>query len=309
VRLTQIRDFLAVVESGSIRAAARKLGVAQPTITKSVRSLEAELHVQLLGRNARGIVPTASGRAFFARARVAQSELRKAEEEAAQLGGSSVGTVALGMGSVGTVLILPDAVARFRQQFPRARVRVVEGVAHVLLPAVRDETLDFAFGLRPATTIDRTLRFRPLYRSQLVVAARKRHPLGSARSLAELAAADWLTTTTLGLPGGPLAQLFASAGFAPPQPVIQCESYNAVVALLAKTDMLGLMQRRMLSEPFAHEFLQEVAVAEPMPSVTAGIFTRADAPLTRVSAAMARAVAAAARQVARSASGSEVGNK
>src|SRR5262245_13997027 len=81
VRLTQIRDFLAVVESGSIRAAARKLGVAQPTITKSVRSLETELHVQLLGRNARGIVPTASGRAFFARARVAQSELRKAEEE------------------------------------------------------------------------------------------------------------------------------------------------------------------------------------------------------------------------------------
>lgn len=309
MRLTQIRDFLAVVESGSIRAAARKLGVAQPTLTKSVRSLEAELHVQLLGRNARGIVPTASGRAFFARARVAQSELRKAEEEAAQLGGSSVGTVALGMGSVGTVLILPDAVARFRRQFPRARVRVVEGVAHMLLPAVRDETLDFAFGLRPATTLDRTLRFRPLYRSQLVVAARKRHPLGSARSLAELAAADWLTTISLGLPGGPLAQLFASAGLAPPQPVIQCESYNAVVALLAKTDMLGLMQRRMLREPFAREFLQDVAVAEPMPSVTAGIFTRADAPLTRVAAAMARAVAAAARQVARSASGSEVGNK
>lgn len=309
MRLTQIRDFLAVVESGSIRAAARKLGVAQPTLTKSVRSLEAELHVQLLGRSARGIVPTASGRAFFARARVAQSELRKAEEEAAQLGGSSVGTVALGMGSVGTVLILPDAVARFRRQFPRARVRVVEGVAHMLLPAVRDETLDFAFGLRPATTLDRTLRFRPLYRSQLVVAARKRHPLGSARSLAELAAADWLTTISLGLPGGPLAQLFASAGLAPPQPVIQCESYNAVVALLAKTDMLGLMQRRMLREPFAREFLQDVAVAEPMPSVTAGIFTRADAPLTRVAAAMARAVAAAARQVARSASGSEVGNK
>ena len=83
MRLTQIRDFLAVVECGGIRAAARKLGVSQPTITKSVRSLEAELHVQLLGRNARGIVPTASGRAFFARARVAHSELRKAEEEAA----------------------------------------------------------------------------------------------------------------------------------------------------------------------------------------------------------------------------------
>src|SRR5262245_14495955 len=126
MRLTQIRDFLAVVECGSIRAAARKLGVAQPTLTKSVRSLEAELHVQLLGRSVRGIVPTSSGRAFFARARVAQSELRKAEEKTAQLGGSSASSVALGIGSVNVMLILPSAVARFHQQFPRTRVRVVE---------------------------------------------------------------------------------------------------------------------------------------------------------------------------------------
>ena len=309
MRLTQIRDFLAVVECGSIRAAARKLGVAQPTLTKSVRSLEAELHVQLLGRSVRGIVPTSSGRAFFARARVAQSELRKAEEEAAQLGGSSAGSVALGMGSVGVMLILPGAVARFREQFPRARVRVVEGLAHLLLPSVRDETLDFAFGLRPVTPPDRALKFRPLYRSELVVAARKRHPLGGARSLAELADADWLATVSVGLPGGPLERLFAPAGLPTPQPVVQCESYNAVVALLAKTDMLGIMQRRMLRESFARDFLQEIAIAEPVPSVTAGIFTRADAPLTRVAAAMARAVAVVARQLAGSTSGSGVGDR
>ena len=57
MRLSQIRDFLAVVEAGSIRAGARKLEVAQPTITKSVRGLEAELHAQLLQRTANG-VPT-----------------------------------------------------------------------------------------------------------------------------------------------------------------------------------------------------------------------------------------------------------
>jgi len=128
VRLTQIRDFLAVVECGGIRAAARKLGVSQPTITKSIRGLEPELHVQLLGRNARGIVPTASGCAFFARARVAQSELRKAEDEAAEVGGSSAGSVTFGVGPTFAALIVPQAVARFRRQFPRARIRIVETV-------------------------------------------------------------------------------------------------------------------------------------------------------------------------------------
>src|SRR5688572_2863874 len=101
MRLSQIRDFIAVVECGGIRAAARRLGVSQPTVTKRVRGLEAELHLQLLERNARGIVPTAPGRAFFARARAAHSELRKAEEEAAQAGGPGAGTVAFGVGNLG----------------------------------------------------------------------------------------------------------------------------------------------------------------------------------------------------------------
>ncbi len=85
MRLSQIRDFVAVVESGGIRAAARKLGVSQPAITRSVRSLEAELHAPLLRRTPTGVVPTTPGRALFARARAAQAELRKAEEEVAHV--------------------------------------------------------------------------------------------------------------------------------------------------------------------------------------------------------------------------------
>ena len=298
MRLTQIRDFVAVVECGGVRAAARKLGVSQPTITKSVRSLEAELHVQLLGRNARGVVPTASGRAFFARARVAHSELRKAEEEAAHIGGSSAGSVAFGVGNVGVALIVPEAVAAFRTQFPRARIRIVEGLAHLLLPSLRDETLDFVMGMRPATGIEPSLRFRPLYRSELIVAARKGHPLRLARSLGELVGADWLSTSTLGLPGGPVEQWFKSAGLAPPRQTIQCESYHTVAALLARTDMLGIIQRRTMQEPFARQFLRELTLADALPSVTAGIFTRADTPLTRVAAAMVRCASAVARRLA-----------
>jgi DNA-binding transcriptional LysR family regulator len=295
MRLTQIRDFLAVVECGGIRAAARKLGVSQPTITKSVRSLEAELHLQLLARNAQGIVPTAAGRAFFARARVAHTELRRAEEEAAEVGGATGGSVAFGVGNLGAAFIVPEAVARFRQQFPHAGIRIVEGLAHLLLPSVRDETLDFVMGMRPANELDRALRFRPLYRSELVVAVRKGHPLRHARSLDELTACEWLSTSTLGLPGGPVERLFASQGLPPPRPTIVCEYYNTVVALLAKTDMIGLVQRRALKEGAAKEFLQELAIAAAIPSVTAGIYTRADSPLTRAASAMAKAATAVAR--------------
>jgi LysR family transcriptional regulator, regulator of abg operon len=299
MRLTQIRDFVAVIECGGIRAAARRLGVSQPTVTKSIRGLEAELQVPLLERRARGIVPTAPGRAFFARARVAYSELRKAEDEAAHAGGPGGGAVAFGIGNLGAALIVPQAVARFRRQFPRARLRIVEGLAYQLLPSLRDGTLDFVMGLRPATAGDPSLRFRPLYRSELAVAARKGHPLRQARSLAELAGAEWLSTSTLGLPRGPLEQLFAAAGLPPPEPTIHCESFSTLVALLAGTDALGLMQRRTLGEALARDVLQEIPLARAqIPSVTAGIFVRADTQLTRAASSMAKAASAVARGLA-----------
>ena len=55
------------------------------------------------------------------------------------------------------------------------------------------------------------------------------------------------------------------------------------------------MQRRMLKEPFARELLMEIPIVESVPSVTAGIYTRADTPLTRAAAAMARSLTAVAR--------------
>jgi LysR family transcriptional regulator, regulator of abg operon len=300
LRLTQIRDFLAVVEAGTIRAAARKLGISQPTITKSIRGLEADLHVQLLRRSVSGIALTPSGQAFYARARVAQSELRKAEEEASLPGGPGAGSVAFGVGPVPAILILPDAVVRFRQQFPVARIRIIEGLATVLLPFVRDETLDFVMGLSEAK-LPPGIVFRALYRSELVVAVRKGHPLRNARSIAQLADGDWLSTGTLGMPGGPLERVFGSAGLPLPRQAMQCQAFNAIVALLAKTDMLGFMQRRLLAQPFARDFLEEIPVAEPLPSVTAGMYTRADTPLTRIAAAMVKAVVAVSRDLARAA--------
>ena len=290
MRLTQIRDFLAVVECGGIRPAARKLGVAQPTITKSVRSLEDELHVQLFARKARGILPTAAGRAFFSRAHVAHAELSKAAEEA--LGGSSSGSVAFGIGPVGVARIVPPAIASFQRQFPHAHVRIVEGLGHVLLPQLREEALDFVVGVRPKD-VGPVLKYRPLFRSAMCVVARKDHPLRNARSLEELAGADWVAMSMAGRPSELVARLHLDAGLAPPSPVILCESINTVVAVLAKSDMVTTLQRLHVKESVARDMLREIPIS--LPSVSIGLFTRADTPLTRVAAAMAKCVTAVVR--------------
>lgn len=299
MRLTQIRDFLAVVECAGVRAAARKLGVSQPTLSKSVRELETELQVQLLSRGSRGVVLTPAGRAFHVRAQVAATELRKAGEEAAQTGGSGAGTVTFSMGRVGITAVLPEAVARFRRQFPLARIRAVEGYGAPMLAEVRNGSLDFAFAQKSVKGLDAPIRFRPLFHSAFAICARKGHPLGRARSLADLRGADWLDTGTLWEPGGPGELIFRTAGLEPPRPVMQCLGSLGIVALLANSDMVTLVQRHFLDRPPMSEFLQEIKVGAEMPSVTVGLYLRADTPLTRVASAMVRHMTAISRELVR----------
>jgi LysR family transcriptional regulator of abg operon len=298
MRLNQIRFFLAAIESGSIRAAARKLGVSPPAITKSLRQLERDLHVGLVERTRHGVVATPAGRAFVTRARVVQSELRKAEEEFAQFSGGQAGSVAFGAGPTAIILIVPEALTQFRRQCPDAGVRIFEGLGPETVPLVRDQTLDFALVLRPEGKLESGLRFRPLFREGYVIAARKGHPLRNERSLAGLVDAQWLTFLARDPRLLKVEQVFSSAGLPAPRSMTRCDSLNSMVTLLARTDMLAPIGRLLLASPLARDALQQIPVAEPMGSYTHGMIIRADAPLTRVASAMAKAVIAVAQKVA-----------
>lgn len=300
MRLTQIRDFLAVVECGGVRAAARRLGVAQPTISKSVRDLESELHVQLVWRNSLGIALTPAGRKFHERVQAAAAELRKAEEEASQTSQVGAGSVTFSMGPVGVIAILPEAMVRFRRQFPLARIRVVEGYGHLMLPEVRSGVLDFAFGQESRKGMDASIRFRPLFESELVICARRGHPLRRAGTLEQLANAEWMANGNAFEPGAALERVFRAAGLEPPRPAVTCTNHSTAMSLLAQSDMVSLTQRLIIERPPANLLLQEIKIAETLPAVTVGLFARADSPLTRTAAAMVRHIGAVARQIGRS---------
>lgn len=298
--LKQLETFVAVAETGSIRAAARGLHVSQPAITKSVRSLEGTLHAQLVQRTPHGVTLTAVGRSFLTRARVVQAELRKAQEEAARAGAGAT-TVALGLGPVAAVMLAPQVLARFHRESPGAGIRVLEGFPPALLPLVRDGTLDLAIGPKLDLQLEPGLSFRPLFREDFVVVARNDHPLRNVRSLAQLVDAEWATLWKSGLPNSPLDRIFCDAGLPMPRQVVQCESYNLVVSVVARTDLLTLLSQRGLALPLASESLRVIALREQHPQLTVGMFTRADTPLSQHAAALARTMISEARVLARAA--------
>ena len=81
-RLTAMETFVHVVETGSFSAAAKRLGIGQPAVSKSVAQLEARLAVRLVLRSTRGLTPTEAGLAYFERAKRAIDEANHADDVA-----------------------------------------------------------------------------------------------------------------------------------------------------------------------------------------------------------------------------------
>jgi DNA-binding transcriptional LysR family regulator len=261
-----------------------------------VRRLETDLGAQLLQRTPHGISLTDRGHAFFRRVRAAHAELQKAQDEVTKTADTE-GSVSFGVGPAVGSLVVPEAVANFRRQFPRITVRIVEGFPEHVAPLVRDGTLDFGVGPRPERKDDAALTLKPLFRHELVIVARKGHPARRARSLQELSGSEWASVVPPRSGRSPVQRLFASAGLAAPADVIQCDSYHLFVSLLAGTSMLGLLNRKLMAARPARDCLEVINVDESLPSYTIYLFTRTGMPLGRPAAALAKAVAAASRRL------------
>lgn len=290
MRFSQLRDFVAIVNAGSIRAAARALGVTHPALTKSMRLLESELGVELIRRNTRGVALTATGQAFVARARAIQAEVRKAEEELAELASPGAGHVAVGL-SPASVPFAAEAIATFQDQRPLARLRVVEGPPSVLVPMVRDQTLDFAIVQKVRLTAGAGLSFRPLYRDRMTIACRVGHPLARARSVAELAELCWLGLNPQGN-GSLVEQIFAEAGLSFPRRFLHCESFSFAFELMVRTEGVMPVSAPVLRMPAALGRITEIPITQALPPVVLGLCTRDDTQPTALAAALGDAISA-----------------
>jgi LysR family transcriptional regulator of abg operon len=298
LRLSQIRDFLAVVDAGSIRAAARGLGLSQPALTKSIRRLEEELGGVLVTRSVRGAQLTEIGRAFLSRARSVTAELRRAREEVAQLRGARAGSLAIGAAPGPALGLLPTALPRLRKRWREASIHVIDVSPPDVLPALRDGTLDIALSVRigPLAEPNKECLVEPLYMNEAVIIARRGHPLAAARSLGELTQAEWIRT------GPPdytpaLPTAFRVAGLPPPRYRVGCESFLALSALVAQSELLAVVPWQIAAREEKAGWIVRVPVHEEMPSREISVFRRADVPLTPIAREFVDVLRQAARRI------------
>ena len=127
--LKQLEYFVTVVDLGGFSRAARLLGIAQPAISRQVRSLEIELRQNLLLRNGRGATPTEAGKRLLAHARSILQQAERARREVDEVKGAPVGHVVIGLPPTLARVLTAPIVREFRQRFPRASISIVEGLS------------------------------------------------------------------------------------------------------------------------------------------------------------------------------------
>ncbi len=294
MRLTQIEEFLAVAEAGSIRAAARLRGLSQPAVTKNIRSLEAELGVPLLRRSAHGIELTASGQLFLTRARIVSRELERSRQELAHAGMSQSVTVASAPATA--AVLLPPALVRLRRHSPAIEVRIVEAMPNASFPRVRDGSVDLALGPLLQNPAPPDLVTTPLVGIEIAIVVRRGHPLAKARTLASLVDQDWITAG-LGRDTSLVDEMFREAGLLPPRWAVRCESITGLIAIVAQTDLIATIPKPLSNLSFAGDVLAVVKVREKLAMSSVCLFAKRDSPLTPSAALFAKFIKDAARRL------------
>src|SRR5579863_1305986 len=122
----RLRYFLAVVEDGSVTAAAARLRVAQPSLSQALRRLEAELGAELFHRVGRGLRLSAAGEALVGPARQVLLAIDEARDAITGIVALKAGRLELAALATLAVDPMADLIGRFREHHPGIEVRVHE---------------------------------------------------------------------------------------------------------------------------------------------------------------------------------------
>lgn len=147
--LRRLEYFVGVVDTGSFSRAAVALNLTQPTLSRQVSLLEAELGQRLLVRTGRGVTPTEAGLALLVHARAMLATAQRAEEELRELHASPGGRITVGLPPRVALALSATLVQRFRDRFPRAVISVSEGLSMHLREWLLAGRLDLALLFDP----------------------------------------------------------------------------------------------------------------------------------------------------------------
>ena len=253
-----LNTFVAVVDHGSMAAAARVLNITPAAVAQQIRAVERELGATLIARVGRTVSVTEEGARILQRAR----DLLRGVADLRSIANDDSVSGELRIGACPTALagILPDALARMVEAFPRINVFIKPGYSADLYRAVEDNDLDAAMVLQAPYVLPKTCAWQLLREEPMVVLAPEAM---AGRDPHELLATEPLIRYDRNAWGGRQADEYLRANGIAPRERFELNALNAIAVMVDRG--LGVSLVPDWARPWP-EGLRIVRIPLPMPT-------------------------------------------
>ena len=160
-----LRNFVRIVEAGSLSRAAKQLHLAQPALSQQIAKLEAEIGRPLLVRSSKGVTATESGTALFHHAQLVLRQFDQLMSIAKAENGGVAGMVSIGLPATTVAAIGLPLIERVRARYPGILLNVVEAMSGHIHQLIEQNQLDLAVLF--AADLSETLAVEPILIEEL----------------------------------------------------------------------------------------------------------------------------------------------
>ncbi len=291
--LRQLKHFVAVFERRNLSKAAEAIPLSQPALTRSMKTLEDQLGVELFERHARGATPTAAGERLYHHAKSILAECARARRDAAQPIGELGGTVSIGIGALFATRIFDEMIGQFCRDNPKVKVQVKQGYFEELITLLDLGQIEVAFINFPLLALPDTMEFEPLLELRTSVFVSANHPAAKMTKpdMEQLRNYLWASVDQPHA-SEVLDSLFISEGVAAPRPSVQANSLTLIKSLVLMADFIGMLPEHMFRDELASGEVLRLDVPSTPLVRSAGLITRNEAFRRPVADALAKAIRA-----------------
>jgi len=218
MKLAQLRYLVAIVESGSsISAAAEKLHVSQPGISRQLKVLEDELGLELFVRDGRALTRlTPAGQRVFERAQRVLRETQAIRAMSLDARDPERGSLSIATTHTQARYVLPSVIESFRKRYPKVKLHLQQGTSEQIAEMLTAGQVDIAISTGARERLPHCILL-PCYEWHRRVIVPKQHPLARSKTLTLAKLSTYPLVTYVFNMTGPasLPDAFAAAGLEP----------------------------------------------------------------------------------------------
>ena len=253
-----------IIETGSFQAAADKLGLSQPALSRNIKILEQRIKAPVFDRSARNAVPTNLG------LKLAQNGLtiRNAESEAGHfselVSTGMAGEVRIGAPPIISGEFLTKHISSFISKRPNCKIDLRVGLIHELKTMLERSQIDLVVGPQDLTIGTSNLEFHALIDDNVGILSKADHPLQSVKNLTYKHLQDyrWAAHSRNSMLRQQTENALVAMGMSKIDIAFETDSIQSVLELVASTELITTMPKET-SKPYLTDDLKFLNIDHP----------------------------------------------